>query len=98
MFYLRHTNARTDMLHHSPGRDGPTDEPGHQVGGGEREGVVVWMAAGSKKNNNNEKMKTKQASHTVYIQNSTVSVLLTVLVLLPKPNYDVVVMSHPQRQ
>lgn len=34
----------------------------------------------------------------LYIKYSTVSVLLTVLVLLPKPNYDVVVMSHPQRQ
>lgn len=44
------------------------------VGGGW--GGGLWTAAGVK----------KKASSAVYIQYSTVSVLLTVLVLLPKPN------------
>lgn len=66
--------------------------PGHEVwlgwGGG---GAVVDGGGGS------GGLK-KGLNYTVYIKYSTVSVLLTVLVLLPKPNYDVVMMSHPQRQ
>lgn len=42
-----------------------------------------------------KKKKKNGLKYAVYIKYSTVSVLLTVLVLLPKPNYDVVLMSHP---
>lgn len=43
-------------------------------------------------------MRQQEASYTVHIDYSRDSVSLTVLVLLPKPNVDVDVMSHPQRQ
>lgn len=67
--------------------------PGHEVwlGWGGGGGAVVDGGGGS------GGLK-KGLKYTVYIKYSTVSVLLTVLVLLPKPNYDVVMMSHPQRQ
>lgn len=45
--------------------------PGHEVGVGGGGGTAAGV---------------KKASYAVYIQYSTVSVLLTVLVLLPKPN------------
>lgn len=66
----------------------PGTDLGYEVGG--------WCAVdGSRVLNKKKKSNKKKASY--YIRYSAVSVLLAVLVLLPKPNHHVV-MSHPQRQ
>lgn len=86
MFYLgghTHTHAYIHV-YCSPGTD-----LGYEVGG--------WCAVDGSRVLNKKKNQTKKKSLIYYIRYSAVSVLLAVLVLLPKPNHHVV-MSHPQRQ
>lgn len=86
MFYLgghTHTHAYIHV-YCSPGTD-----LGYEVGG--------WCAVDGSRVLNKKKNQTKNKGLIYYIRYSAVSVLLAVLVLLPKPNHHVV-MSHPQRQ
>lgn len=86
MFYLgghTHTHAYIHV-YCSPGTD-----LGYEVGG--------WCAVDGSRVLNKKKNQTKKKGLIYYIRYSAVSVLLAVLVLLPKPNHHVV-MSHPQRQ
>lgn len=76
-----HTHAYIHV-YCSPGTD-----LGYEVGG--------WCAVDGSRVLNKKKIKQKKKAS--YIRYSAVSVLLAVLVLLPKPNHHVV-MSHPQRQ
>lgn len=78
-----HTHAYIHV-YCSPGTD-----LGYEVGG--------WCAVDGSRVLNKKKNQTKKKSLIYYIRYSAVSVLLAVLVLLPKPNHHVV-MSHPQRQ
>lgn len=86
MFYLgghTHTHAYIHV-YCSPGTD-----LGYEVGG--------WCAVDGSRVLNKKKKSNKKKGLIYYIRYSAVSVLLAVLVLLPKPNHHVV-MSHPQRQ
>lgn len=78
-----HTHAYIHV-YCSPGTD-----LGYEVGG--------WCAVDGSRVLNKKKNQTKKKGLIYYIRYSAVSVLLAVLVLLPKPNHHVV-MSHPQRQ